>query len=123
MKRLGIKHFIIVFVLITFISCKDKREPGRIYMPDMAYSRAYEAYAPNTLDPTSVNYRPYPVEGTIRRGDLLLVDLWAKLQKPNAVYADYTWMAYLGNNIPDRIQIVWETVKEARDAAVAPRPQ
>ncbi|MEJ7674207.1 MAG: hypothetical protein WKF59_16315 [Chitinophagaceae bacterium] len=27
----------------------DKRDPGRVYMPDMAYSRAYEAYAPNNL--------------------------------------------------------------------------
>lgn len=39
-------------------------------MPDMAYSRAYEAYAPNDLKQEGINYVPYPVEGTIRRGDL-----------------------------------------------------
>ena len=51
-------------------SCDSKREPGKTYMPDMAYSRAYEAYAPNNLKEEGINYVPYPVEGTIRRGDL-----------------------------------------------------
>jgi mono/diheme cytochrome c family protein len=51
-------------------SCDSKREPGRIYMPDMTYSRAYEAYASNNLKKENINYIPYPVEGTIRRGDL-----------------------------------------------------
>jgi mono/diheme cytochrome c family protein len=36
----------------------------------MAYSRAYEAYAPNNLAKENINYIPAPVEGTIRRGDL-----------------------------------------------------
>ena len=39
-------------------------------MPDMTYSRAYEAYADNNLKKENINYIPYPVEGTIRRGDL-----------------------------------------------------
>ena len=57
--------------LITlFTSCDSKREPGKTYMPDMAYSRAYEAYTPNDLAKEDINYVPYPVEGTIRRGDL-----------------------------------------------------
>jgi mono/diheme cytochrome c family protein len=50
--------------------CDSKREPGKTYMPDMAYSRAYEAYAPNNLAKDDINYIPYPVPGTIRRGDL-----------------------------------------------------
>ena len=63
--------FIIVIGLITLAqSCDSKREPGKTYMPDMAYSRAYEAYAPNNLAKENINYVPYPVEGTIRRGDL-----------------------------------------------------
>ena len=37
----------------------------------MAYSRAYEAYAPyDQLAKEGINYKNYPVEGTIRRGDL-----------------------------------------------------
>jgi mono/diheme cytochrome c family protein len=57
-------------VALFFESCDGKREPGKIYMPDMTYSRAYEAYAPNDLQSENVNYLPFPVEGTIRRGDL-----------------------------------------------------
>ena len=63
--------FIIMIGLVTLAeSCDSKREPGKTYMPDMAYSRAYEAYAPNNLAKENINYIPYPVEGTIRRGDL-----------------------------------------------------
>ena len=51
----------------------------------------------------------------IRPGDLLLIDFWAKLSRPQAVYADYTWVAFLGESIPDRIVRVWEVVREARD--------
>ncbi|MGH2646181.1 MAG: c-type cytochrome [Ginsengibacter sp.] len=72
MKKIRI---LVAFILVTFLvtvieSCDSKREPGKTYMPDMAYSRAYEAYAPNNLKDEGVNYIPYPVEGTIRRGDL-----------------------------------------------------
>lgn len=72
MKKIKI---IIVFLLIATLaifveSCDSKREPGKTFMPDMAYSRAYEAYAPNNLKDENINYIPYPVEGTIRRGDL-----------------------------------------------------
>lgn len=51
----------------------------------------------------------------IRAGDLLLIDFWAKLSRPQAVYADYTWVAFLGESIPERIVRVWEVVREARD--------
>ena len=61
---------ILTALIILVGSCDSKREPGKTYMPDMAYSRAYEAYAPNNLAKENINYIPYPVEGTIRRGDL-----------------------------------------------------
>ncbi|MDQ2862526.1 MAG: cytochrome c [Bacteroidota bacterium] len=72
MKKLKIiVAFMLAATLITvFESCDSKREPGKIYMPDMTYSRAYEAYAPNNLKQENINYVQYPVEGTIRRGDL-----------------------------------------------------
>lgn len=63
--------FALAVLLITAVeSCDSKREPGKTYMPDMAYSRAYEAYAENNLKAEGINYVGYPVEGTIRRGDL-----------------------------------------------------
>lgn len=54
----------------------------------------------------------------INRGDILLIDLWAREQHGNAVYADQTWMASLGKP-SDRAQEVWNAVRDARDAAIA----
>ncbi len=50
-------------------ACSDvKRKPGSIYMPDMAYSRAYESYADHSnLAEKGINYNNRPVEGTISR--------------------------------------------------------
>lgn len=72
MKKIKILFaFTLAILLITVIeSCDSKREPGKTYMPDMAYSRAYEAYAGNNLKAEGINYVQYPVDGTIRRGDL-----------------------------------------------------
>lgn len=72
MKKINFRLIIIVlaFPAFVFMGCLDKRHPGLIYMPDMAYSRAYEAYAPNNLQNENINYIPYPVQGTIKRGDL-----------------------------------------------------
>ncbi len=76
------KKLSIIFVLvagIVFISCSDvKRHPGTVYMPDMAYSRAYETYAvrDSTNFTTDMNhtddkifYSGLPVAGTIARGE------------------------------------------------------
>jgi hypothetical protein len=72
MKKIRILlSFVIVVAVATLMnSCGNKRDPGLTYMPDMAYSRAYEAYAPTNLAKENINYVDYPVEGTIRRGDL-----------------------------------------------------
>ena len=72
MKKIRILlPFIIIAALVTLVeSCDSKREPGKTYMPDMTYSQAYDAYTPNNLANDDISYIPYPVEGTIRRGDL-----------------------------------------------------
>src|SRR5690606_31481505 len=72
MKKLKI---IISFAAVTAMAsmmpgCSSERDPGKIYMPDMAYSRAYEACTPHDLDKQNISYIPQPVPGTIRRGDL-----------------------------------------------------
>lgn len=53
----------------------------------------------------------------IRSGDLLLIDLWAKLMEPNAVYYDITWTGYCGETIPSKMQRVFEVVRDARKQA------
>lgn len=52
------------------------------------------------------------------RGDLLLIDLWAKLREPGAVYYDITWTAFCGAAPPERMAEVFFAVAGARDAAI-----
>ena len=82
-----------------------------------SFSPPIVAVNQNSGDP---HYEPsQPHSSPIRKGDLLLIDFWAKLRQPEAVYADYTWVAYLGEVVPERQLAIWETVKGARDAAAA----
>jgi len=50
----------------------------------------------------------------IQPGDVLLIDLWAKLTEPDAVYYDITWTAFCGDAIPDTVANVFEVVRDAR---------
>lgn len=70
MKKLSI---IVVLVALVAWSCNDvRRTPGRVYMPDMAYSRAVETYSSlDTLHAQGINYNAMPVPGTVKRGDFL----------------------------------------------------
>jgi len=54
----------------------------------------------------------------IHSGDLVLLDMWAKLDAPSAVYYDITWTGYCGDIIPAEIARVFDVVREARDAAI-----
>jgi Xaa-Pro dipeptidase len=66
-------------------------------------------------EPTSDNHSP------IQRGDLILFDFWAHLPEADAIFADYTWMAYAGsrNEIPAHQREVFEIVRRARDTGIA----
>jgi len=65
------------------------------------------------------HYEPTPENTSIfRPGDWVLIDLWAKESSPSSVYADITWVAYIGAQIPRQISEVFETVIEARDSAL-----
>jgi Xaa-Pro dipeptidase len=50
----------------------------------------------------------------IQPGDVLLIDLFAKLTEPDAVYYDITWTGFCGDAIPDKVQRVFELVRDAR---------
>lgn len=54
----------------------------------------------------------------IRRGDLVLLDLWAKLDQPYAVYYDITWMAFCGEKVPEPMEKAFAVAMGARDAAI-----
>jgi Xaa-Pro dipeptidase len=51
-------------------------------------------------------------------GQFVLIDAWCKVSGVDTVYADITWTAWLGNDIPDRQRQVFRVVRDARDAAV-----
>ncbi|MCA6462106.1 MAG: cytochrome c [Chitinophagaceae bacterium] len=63
--------FLLLASALVLVSCSDvKRQPGSVYMPDMAYSRAYESYADySNLAQKNINYTGTPVAGAIARGE------------------------------------------------------
>lgn len=65
------------------------------------------------------HYQPTAEQSAvIKRGDVLLVDMWAKMTKPNSVYSDITWMAYIGEEVPERPAMLFNTIAAGRDAAL-----
>jgi mono/diheme cytochrome c family protein len=80
MKKIATLFVVIVTAAIAFVSCDSKREPGKIYMPDMAYSRGYETYAERDSSKFTMSaeerggskifYNNVPAAGTIKRGEL-----------------------------------------------------
>ncbi|MBI3683338.1 MAG: aminopeptidase P family protein [Acidobacteria bacterium] len=63
-------------------------------------------------EPTADQHSP------ILAGDLVLIDLWAKLDRPGAVFYDITWTGYCGASPPSLMRNVFDIVKQARDAGV-----
>ena len=63
--------------------------------------------------PTSTVHRAIAAE------EIVLLDLWGKLDRPGAVFADITWMGYTGSRVPDRFSAAFNAVCGARDAAIA----
>ncbi len=76
MKKVIVFSLIVLAVTVA-VSCSDvQRNPGRVYMPDMAYSRAYETYATTEeqkaeLLKRGIHFSNVPVAGTIKRDELL----------------------------------------------------
>ena len=74
------------------------------------------AFGANSANP---HYEPHAGrDATLRTGDVVLLDLWAG-RRLDTVFADQTWMGFAGSPVPKRVELVWETVRAARDAAVA----
>lgn len=58
-------------------------------------------------------------DAPIKENDFVLVDLWAKLKKPRAVYSDLTRVGFVGKTVPEKYTKVFKIVAAARDAAIA----
>lgn len=55
---------------------------------------------------------------TIREGDFVLVDLWAKLSVPDGIYSDLTRVGFVGETVPEKYNEVFKIVAAGRDAAI-----
>ena len=54
----------------------------------------------------------------IREGDFVLIDIWGRVDDPESMYYDITWTAVVGREPTEREQLVFSTVRDARDAAI-----
>ncbi len=63
------------------------------------------------------HYEPSGKGATFRKGDVVLLDLWAK-ESADSVFSDQTWMGYLGAEVPEKVATMFAAIRDARDAAV-----
>ena len=73
-------------------------------------------FGPNAAIP---HYEPVPgADRTLGPNEVVLLDLFAGMHS-GTVFADQTWMGFSGSAVPARVSEVWNTVRDARDAAIA----
>lgn len=77
-------------------------------------------YSPPIVAVNAHSGDPHYETGTaeIRAGDFVLIDLWAKLNKPRAVYSDLTRVGFVGATIPEKYRHIFDIVAKARDAGI-----
>jgi Xaa-Pro aminopeptidase len=81
------------------------------------YSPPIVGVGPHSGDP---HYEPVQgADAAIGRGDFVLVDLWAKMDRPHSVYSDLTRVGFVGETVPPRYEQIFAVVAQARDAAIA----
>jgi Xaa-Pro aminopeptidase len=74
------------------------------------------AVGPHSADP---HYETPPGGGApLERGQVLLLDLWAREPYPASVYADITWVGVLGERPPEQVEKAFAAVARARDEAL-----
>jgi Xaa-Pro aminopeptidase len=80
------------------------------------YSPPIVGVGPHSGDP---HYEPKRGEDSaMKEGDFVLIDLWAKLNRPRAVYSDLTHVGFLGKTVPEKYERIFQIVASARDAAI-----
>jgi len=74
------------------------------------------AVGPHSGDP---HYAPgSQSDAPICQDDFVLIDLWAKLDRPRSVYSDLTWTGFVGAEVPPKYETIFRIVARARDAAI-----
>ena len=70
----------------------------------------------NSSDPHYVPTRDHCAP--IREGDVVLLDVWGKLNQPHSVYYDISWTGFVGQSAPARVLEIFDIVRRSRDAAI-----
>ena len=78
--------------------------------------RPIVAFGKNT---SFVHYYPEKESAKLDLESLILIDIWARLDKKSAPFADITWMAYCGQSLPKNIQKTFDAVKLASSKAIS----
>jgi Xaa-Pro aminopeptidase len=55
----------------------------------------------------------------IRERDFVLIDIWGRTNAPESVYYDITWTGVVGREPTGMERLIFSTVRNARDAAIA----
>ena len=92
--------------------CDRFHEEGMIYDDPAIVAIGENANNPH-YGPTQETHSP------IKEGDLVLIDMWAKYDEDEAVYADITWMGYVGKEVPQIYKDRFNIVKAARDGVIS----
>ncbi|MGF1582984.1 MAG: M24 family metallopeptidase [Gemmataceae bacterium] len=112
------------FIADSVTSGKTIRETDvqQVIMDHFAKNNMFTDHAPicgvgpHSGDP---HYAPeVGKDSEIQEGDFVLVDLWAKMNKPRGVYSDLTWTCFVGKEVPEKYTKVFKIVAAARDAAI-----
>jgi Xaa-Pro aminopeptidase len=95
-------------------------ELATLIRDEFAEAKIFTDHGPNVsvgLNAANPHYEPTAEHSAlINDGDIILIDLWAR--EADGVYADQTWMGSLGPASAENV-VIWETVRGARDAAIA----
>jgi Xaa-Pro dipeptidase len=118
-------------VRVGFAAIRDAMQAGKEiseFDVQQQMARVFEANGIITDEPPCVavnansadpHYSPSREESQpIHPGDLVLIDVWGKQNKPGAVYFDITWTGYVGEKVPRQYTKVFNVVSEARDTAI-----
>ncbi len=108
-EKLKSGEFINEYMVQEFITQEFDRR--NMYATDRAIVGVNENSSNSHYEPTREKSRE------IKKGDLVLIDLWAREKTDESVYADITWMGYCGGCIPDEYVNVFNVAKAGRLAA------
>jgi Xaa-Pro dipeptidase len=99
------------FAIVEFLAEGMRRE-GLVWEHGPNVSAGANS-ADSHYEPTSANSK------AIRKGDFVLIDIWARVaDRPDAVWYDITWTGVVDREPTEREQLVFATVRDARDAAI-----